>query len=456
MVIDPVERVRTYSNQPPLALDLPQQLTRLADLPPSLTAPYLTVNLDWRPQGDDAEPIPPPQPKRSRRRALRHRLHPISRRPSREIIARQLADLLEQFGDREPAFDSLNADIERLKRYLDDELDPAAHGVVVIACHHRDVFVPIPLDVRVNTSFRVGPVPALGELAHVVEDYPPYAVLVTDQDEAYLWLIERMTWEEEIELEATKYPAHQKQGGWSQRRYQTRADERVAHFAKRVAEETRRAFEDQDERIENLVIAADEPMFSALKAEFHETVARKIIGHIHISVEANLNQVIDEAEPVVLQHEQQREFEAVQSARDNAAAGGKGVGGAKDTLTALETRQAQTLVMNDDFSLAGWADYTLPIFGIGQVPDEHPVAGDPANLVPTALEDEFVRLAIQSDADVEFVSTSEPVSEEELQHVPDADDPKPRTAAAQALDEVGGVAAVLRFPLDSGRPTAEL
>jgi hypothetical protein len=112
--------------------------------------------------------------------------------------------------------------------------------------------------------------------------------------------------------------------------------------------------------------------------------------------------------------------------------------------------------MNDDFSQPGWADYTLPLYGVGEVPQEHPAGGNPANLVATALEDEFVRLAIQSDAEVELVWSAVPITREELVHVPDADDPKPRAEAAQELDRLGGVAAVLRFALDAGRPTPEL
>lgn len=456
MVIDPVLRVRAYTHETPLGLDLPQKLARLAALPPSLRAPYLTVCLDWRPQGDEPGPIPTPPPKRSQRRALRHHLHPISRRTSRQVVERELAELLDRFGPRGPAFDSVKADIDQLKTYLDDELDPAAHGVVVIACHHKGVFVPIPLDVPVTTGFTAGPIPSLRELVHAAEDYPSYAVLVADQDEAHLWLIERLTWEREIELSATKYPVHQKQGGWSQHRYQTRADERVEHFAKRVAEETRRAFDEQQEETEYLIVAADEPMFSALNGEFQVSGAQKIIGRIHISVEANLIQVIDEAEPIVQQRERQCELEAVQAAGDGAAAGGKGVVGPEDTLTALEAGQVQTLVMNDDFKLAGWADYQMPVFGIGPVPETHPAGGNRANIVPTALEDEFVRLAIQSDARVELVWTAVPLTQDALDHVPHADDPKPRQEAAKALDMLGGVGAVLRFALDAGRPTADL
>jgi peptide subunit release factor 1 (eRF1) len=197
-------------------------------------------------------------------------------------------------------------------------------------------------------------------------------------------------------------------------------------------------------------------MYSALMAEFHETVRNRVIGRIHVEIEAGLAGVIADAEPLVLEAERRREQEAVQAAHDGWAAGGKGVEGAEKTLVALEARQVQTLVMNDDFSQAGWADYTFPLFGVGSPPAEHPAGGDPANIVPTALEDEILRLAIHNDAEVELVWTQAPITRRELQHVPDEDDPKPRMPAAVALDSMGGVGGVLRFALDAGLPTAPL
>ena len=49
--------------------------------------------------------------------------------------------------------------MERLTTYLDEELDPAATGIVVIACHHQGVFEPVPLDVPVDSGFHRGAYP---------------------------------------------------------------------------------------------------------------------------------------------------------------------------------------------------------------------------------------------------------------------------------------------------------
>jgi hypothetical protein len=457
MATDPVQQIRELEHDTPLAMDLKATLARLAALPPSSEAPYLTVSLDWRPEGSAPGRFEPSEPKRSERRAPREE-DGAPRRPAWQELRRGLGETVNSYGPRGAAFESLTADMERLTTYLDEELDPAATGIVVIACHQQGVFEPVPLDVPVDSGFTIGPIPSLRQLARAVDDYPPYAIIAADQRDAFLWLMEGQSWDRGVQLEATGYPRKQQQGGWSQQRYQNRADERVEAFARTIAEETRRAFEEVNAPVpyEYLIIAANEQMFTILNAELHETIKERVLGQITLPIDANITEVTAAAQPLVDEAERQQELEAVQAIRDGVGAGGNGVAGAVDTITALETGQVMTLVMNDDFSQPGWADYTLPLYGVGSPPGEHPAGGDVANLVPTAVEDEVVRLALQIGAEVQLVRSAVPVGVEEQEQIPNADDPTPRSEAARALDELGGIGAILRYALDAGQPTADL
>ena len=58
---------------------------------------------------------------------------------------------------------------------------------------------------------------------------------------------------------------------------------------------------------------------------------------------------------------------------------------------------------------------------------------------------EVVRLAVQTGAEVEIVHTAVPGDEIDAENVPDASEGLPLSEAARALDEHGGVAAVLRY-----------
>ena len=429
--IDPVTNVQLLDETLDIRTNLRRTLERLADLPPSVGAPYVTATLSWRPQGGE------PQLRAAR------------------MEFEQAADrLLDGSHGRSAATESLAADIERIKSYLADEAPDTAHGLLIVACQANDVFTPIPVGVDVDTSVEVGPTPVLINLARVAEDYPTYAVLLADQRDATLSLVTQQRARPRMEMAGTDYPTKQQQGGWSQRRFQSRADERVEHFLSAVADETRKVLERRHRPM--LVLAGDNRTTSALREQLHESIQDSIVGTIHLDIQASDSEIADATWPVVDKAERQQESDAAELAMGNAAAKAEGAVGAEDVLTALQSGQVMTLVMNDDFSAEGWADYTMPLYGIGDLPSSHPAGGDTGDLTPVQIETELVRLAVQSDAAIEIIQSDVPVSAEEQQDIPDADEPRPRSEAAKKLDEVGGVAAILRFALDADHSTAEM
>ena len=431
MVTDPVKQIQAEAYETDLSLDLRGTLRRLAALPPSVEAPYLTMTLDWQPEG----------------------FRP-GVRASKLYVDQTKDEFLADFEPHTPAHDSLSADLQRITAYLDGEVPAPAQGIVIVACSANGIFEALPLGLPVPTRMTTGPTPALSTLARVAEDAATYAVLLADQREATLSLITQATPERRVDVEATGFPRKQSQGGWSQRRYENRADERIEAFARTVAEETHRELVEAG--IEMLVLLGDEVITPVLKGSFHQTVLDRIVGSMEFDVRATEQQIVDATLPLVEEAERARETAAVHAVKDGVGAGGQGVAGPEDTLTALQTGQVMTLVMNSDFAGPGWADFTFPVYGVGEPPAEHPAGGDPANLVPIALEEELVRLAIQIDAEIEIVKAAVPVTAEETTEIPDADAAMPRSEAALALDALGGVGAVLRYALDAGQPTADL
>jgi hypothetical protein len=456
MATDPVQEVNEFQRQTDLATNVPQILSRLAQLPPSTEAPYLTVTLDWRPEGMQPGREPGPEIRASDRRGGHEKPHPgPSWRPSWEAMERELAEMVDtQYEAHSIPRESIDGDIERIREYLEHELDEAAHGVLIISCSAKNVFRAVPIGLPLPSRYHVGPTPALADLAAIADDYPPYAALVADQKEATLYLIDWRAVTGGVELESTGYPAHQKAGGWSNRRYQDRADERVDAFAREIAEQVHRVMTESG--VERLVVAADEPISTALADAFPESVKSCLIETIHLSADADEEAVVEQTLPVIDQDERKREGDAVENVRDNHGPGGTSVIGAEDTLTALQGGQVMNLVLNDDFSGWGWADFVQEVYGVGEPPKEHPYGGDPENIVPVDLKEQFIRLAFENDATVQAVKTDVPVSVEEQMNIPDAGAPRPRAAAAKTLDDMGGVGAILRFPVSAYQSTADL
>lgn len=455
MATDPIESIREFAHETVYDRDVQRALGDLASLPPSTEIPYLTLSLDWRPAGDAPGRTPSPEPRRSQRRASSHRDGDgISWRPSRQQIDEELATLVASLGPRGAAFDSVSADVERIGAFLDEELDPAARGVFIVICSAAGVFEPLTLSLPLPTALHAGPTPALGELVRLVDDHPTYGVLVADQRNATLTLIARAAPMHGVALEASDYPRKQQQGGWSQRRYQQRADERVDAFAQGIADQVRRTLDEAG--ITMMIVAGDEVITSALDAAFHQTVKERIIDVIRLDVDASEQGILDATLPIVERSEREREHAAVLAVQNAVGAGGQGAAGPEATLTALQAGQVMNLVMNDDYSAPGWADYTFPIFGVGEPPAAHPAAGDIANIVPVALADELIRLALQTGATIDVVSTTVPVELAADEAIPEAGTPPPRTDVAETLDALGGVGATLRFTLDEDQPVAEM
>lgn len=453
MGIDPTQSIREQDREGPLVAPVRKIAERLAGIEPSTDIPYVTVTLDWRVEGTNPGRTPfyregtrPDDDKlRSQpdRPAEERDEESARRRPARRVFKDQMDELVEARGPHGEVFESLKGDAERISNYLDQEIDPSAKGVFIVSSYAKGVFETILFALPLPTRVCTGPIPALTELARLDEDFPTYAALLADQREATLAVISHGTTDREVILEASGYPRKQAQGGWSQRRYQARADERIEAFARDVAEETRKAMDEG--RIDSLVIAGDEVITSALDGELHESVKERVIGTIHLSINSSDSDLVEATMPVALKAERNRELEAVQRASDGIGAGTFGAGGASDVLTALQAGQVQTLVMNDDFEGTGWADFTMPVYGAGDLPTSHPLGGEVSNLVPLDLREEIVRLAVQTGAEVEIVHTAIPDDAEEIDEIPEPGEGPPRSKAARQIDQHGGVAAILRY-----------
>jgi len=452
MATDPTQRITHSTTDTPLVTSIGTVLERLATNAPSPTQPILTVMLDWRPDGSNPGGIQPddetPELKRSQRRNAPQSAQEPVRRPSRLVLDRELQRLIDEHGPRGDTFDNLTADTERISAYLDDELDPSAHGLVIVACTARDIFEAVPLALPVPTQIKLGSLPALSDLAQVEDDYPTYAVLLADQHDATLSYVTHTTAHGSIELRSTDYPRRQKQGGWSQRRFQARAGERVDAFARDFADETQRALDDLG--IDMLIVAGDEVITSPLDASFHPTVKDRVIATLRLDIRTSDADLLDATLPLAEQAERDREAAVVQRLEDAIGAGEYGAGGVTDVIAALQAGQVDTLLMVDDFTGIGWADFGFPSYGTGEPPTVHPLAGDVADIVAVDLRELLVFLALATDADIHIIHSAAPVPDRVAESDRERADVESRLPAAAALDEIDGVGAILRFSMDTG------
>jgi hypoxanthine-guanine phosphoribosyltransferase len=412
-------------------------------LPASPGEPYLTVSLDWTPNFEDPGRRPPDEWRPSEKRNLPAHAATI-RRPALTWFEKHARALIENHEPHSPLRNQLEADVARVVAYLESELDPSARGVYIVSSQSRDLFLPLALGVTVPTRIDFGSLPRITPIAHIAEDYATYAILSCDQHEAELSFVTQGTRDQGISLESTLFPRKQAQGGWSQRRYQARADERVAHFARAVSEEVGKAL--RKVSVDVIVLAGSKVFMDALMSEFPPEIRNRVAGTVPMNRKATPSAaaLIDATTEIATRAEQQREASAVASVQDLLGSG-RAVAGAADVLNALQTRQVMTLVMNEDMHGTGWTDPGFPLYGVGPIPDEHPAGGDTADLLDIDLVEEFIRLTLQNDGEIELVHVGSTAVDQSHSTATAGNSTNNRSSAAQALDDLGGVAALLRY-----------
>ncbi len=440
MATNPVRKIQASSFDSPLDINTIEPLHFLASLTPSLDIPYLTMTIDWTPAGGSPGREAPPELLRSElHSSLRHE-EGASRRPGKTEIRKKLTELLDTLEPRSDRHVKLQADIESLDVWLDRELDPASQGVYIVS--GPDLLLPLALAVPVETSLWYEPFPVLQPLAHIAEDYATYAVLAADQENAELSYLTQGVRSATVRLQSNLYPRHQQTGGPSQRRYQNRAGERTSHFARSIVEQVENALTEWDVPV--IVPVGSHTFLAEIRNVAPESVASRLTETVplHLNPWPSMHDLAEATSAVDLAAERGREAAAVAEVRELMGQN-QAVAGTVDVLNALQAHQVRQLVMNEDFSETGWADLTLPLYGVGEVPTEHPTGGDVANLVPMDLAEAMIRLTLQSDGTIELVHTQVPMDSTEGVKVKGSD--IPRSEAAAQLDEVGGVGAVLRY-----------
>ena len=438
MATDPIRRIRRRHLGHAFDLALDGVIAEIAALAPNTETPYVTVTADWSPAGGDPARIAGEPLKASQRGRVDAAAETTPHRPARTEL-RSLGDAaLAGFEPRTAARLSVEADLERIAQVLETDLPDSASGAVIVANHGAGVFIFRPLGLPVKTALTVGTVPAIRALVRVAEDNEPYGVLVADQVQSVLTFFVQHYPLDEVAVTADGWPRKQAAGGLNQQRYQARADERIDANAKVVAEQVQDALNKTG--VEKLVTGGSDVMLAALGNAWHDDVRRAILDEIRVAPDATSFDLAEQVYPIVTGAERDDEFAAVVEVEDAIGQQTLGRAGAESVGTALARGQVELLVMNDDFAAKGWVDPAYALAGVGDVPAEHPAGGDPAGMFAVELGDEFVRMALGQKARVEIVHTmppGEPV-------LGNGGSPA-RAEAATKLDELGGVAVVLRY-----------
>ena len=439
MATDPTRWVRAFDHPSTFDHSADELLARLADLPAQYEVPYLTVTMDWTVKGSN----PARRSAEETRRSQPTDDDGGSSRPALREFEQSIKALIDEHGPRGDTFDALQQSQERISNWIQHDLDPAASGVYIVSHEPSGVFEATGLNLPIDTSVNLDTVPRLYKLVRLVEDYPTYAILQADQENATLSFVTHGARDRSVQLESNLYPRKQQQGGWSQKRYQKRADERVEAFARDTMDEVDKAL--RDTGVDVMIMAGSEVMMSALNNAMPDRLKDIVFDTVRMESVVTPEQKIEQTIPIAEKAEREREQASVDRLKNAIGQGNMGSAGASDVIRKLQNGQVDTLVLCDTFEGNGWADYEMHVYGVDNLPTNHPAGGDVTKMGEVDLRDELVRLALSSGAEVDIIHSTMPVEDDG--EVRSASDEFPKTQAATELEEMGGVGAVLRYAM---------
>lgn len=310
-----------------------------------------------------------------------------------------------------PERESLDRDLERIERYLEMELQPAANGVAIFACSAGEMFEAMQLSAPIEQNWLyIGDQPHLYPLARLESQHPRYAAVIADTNTARILVFATAELVAEREVSGVK-TRRTSQGGWSQARFQRH----IGGFHQQHAKEVVDALEQivRSEGINEVVLVGDEVIAPLLKAEMSKGLAEKVIDHLKLDTHAPVADVLKASLEAMHRLSERTDREKVDTAVGQYRAGGLAVVGPEETLSALLKGQVDELLVTASMAQlrplpngnghgegiandAALADPAVePVSAGGEAPDAAPEV--------VRLADELVTKARQTGARITFI-----------------------------------------------------
>lgn len=314
---------------------------------------------------------------------------------------------------------TLRADLERLKDYLSSRQPPfqGARALAVFCSGQDDLFEVVQLPRPTEGRVVIGRMPYVEPLVVALQQRRWIVALVSRSSGRVLAGPADGLVEEE-RLDEFIHGQHD-QGGWSQANYERSVEKDADDHLRRLADTVNQRW--RAERFQRAAIGGPAeivPRFEAMLAA--EVRAQLVRGRVEVDLSSATDEQVRRAvAKLVLEDEKRLEREALDRLAAGVGSGGRGAGGPRDTLEALNERRVQTLLLEPAFDRRG---FHCPTCGLLMLESDGrcPADGSPTEEIEH-LREAAIEAALAQDAEVMVV-----------RHYPD-------------LGPLQGIGAVLRF-----------
>ena len=337
-----------------------------------------------------------------------------------EVFCRKaFADQLKVYNERSPQRANLEGDFERIRTYLANDINRSANGVAIFSSAGAgDFFEAVQLDVPIDDHWLfIGSVPHVYPLMRLIDQYPRYASVVLDTNQARIFVFGLGTVEQRQEVKGVK-TRRSSMGGWSQARYQRRAENFHLHHVKEVVDTLDRVV--RTDNIQYLVVVGDDVVVPMVKEALPQHLAEKVVDVLRLDRHAGEDEIVEATLDALRQKDAETDKERVERLIDAWQGGGLGAVGPEATMRALQLGQV------DELLIAAAPDVLKPV---QKMPDDaapEPVATD--TTAPAAATDQQLQLSQELVARAQQTGARVRIIED-----------------AELLRDHGGVGAILRF-----------
>ena len=215
-------------------------------------------------------------------------------------------------------------------------MDPSANGLALFTSSGAGLFEAFQLATPVAEHVvYISDQPHLYPLAHLLDQYPRYAVVVADTQTARVLVIAANQIEHTEAVDGPKTKRH-KAGGWSQTRFQRHVDQFRSQHAKEVVDVLTRLV--RDEQIRWVIIGGDEVIAPLLQEHMPKDVAERVIDVVAMDIRAPERLVLERALELTGRKDEESDRERVSALLDAYRSGGpvRSVSNASGELSSLD------------------------------------------------------------------------------------------------------------------------
>lgn len=314
----------------------------------------------------------------------------------------------------------LQADLDHALDVIKYDVHPRTQGLALFVDGAAGYDERIELPFRLMNRVVIEPSPHVRPVVHALSLLEPFVVARVSRDDSSLLLVDEWGVAQEDDLTGPWLRSSDRETGeLSVKEYYAaaRQDALVDLHFKEVGAALAKLLEDSGAR--RAVLCAQHDIASGFRRTLPAAVAARIVAEIPFDAAATTGQMVASARQAVQEARHDELVVLAARIKEGLGRGGRGVSGFDDVLGALGRHQVQILLVDRNYRVPGWRCVECGWVGLTAA-SRCPACGGATLPVADAVG-EIVRLAIVQNGQVE-------VGED----IP-------------ALDELGGVAGILRY-----------